>query len=87
MWPVYILGGNSAIINLNNCYIVPYNLYFSAKYKAYINIKVCTSIQAVKYINKYIYKRNNCTTIQFLDNNNKISKYFYSRYIGLIEAI
>ena len=85
--PIYILGGNSTTINLNNRYIVLYNPYLSIKYRAYINIKVCASIQAIKYINKYIYKGDNRITVQLLDNNNKISKYLYSRYIGPIEAI
>ena len=86
-WPVYILGGNSTTINLNNRYIVLYNLYLSIKYRAYINIKVYASIKAIKYINKYIYKGDNRITIQLLDDNNKISKYLYSRYISPIEAV
>ena len=44
-------------------------------------------MQAIKYINKYIYKGDNCTTVQLLDNNNKISKYLYGRYIGPTKAI
>ena len=87
LWPICILGCNSATINLNNCWVVLYNLYFSAKYRAYINVKVYTSVQAIKYINKYIYKGNNCTTIQLLDNNNEINKYLYGRYIGPTKAI
>ena len=87
LWPIYILGGNSATINLNNRYIVLYNLYLSVKYRAYINIKAYASIQAIKYINKYIYKGDDCITIQLLDNNDKISKYLYSRHISPIEAV
>ena len=86
-WPICILGYNNITINFNNRYIILYNLYFSIKYRAHINVEVCTSIKAVKYINKYIYKGNNRTTIQLLDNNNKINKYFYGRYIGPIKAI
>jgi len=56
LWPIYILGGNGAIIDLNNRYMVPYNPYLSGNYRAYINIKVCAFMQAIKYINKYIYK-------------------------------
>ena len=87
LWPVCILGCNSVTINLNNRQVVLYNLYFSIKYYAYINIKVCAFVQAIKYINKYIYKGDNCTTIQLLDNNNKINKYFYGRYISPTKAI
>ena len=87
LWPICILGCNGATTNLNNCWVVLYNLYLSAKYHAHINVEVCASVQAIKYINKYIYKGDNCTTIQLLDNNNKISKYLYSRYIGPTKAI
>ena len=59
LWPVCILGGNSTTINLNNHQIILYNPYFSVKYRAHINIEVYASIQAVKYIYKYIYKRTN----------------------------
>ena len=87
LYPVCILGGNSTTIDLNNRYIVLYNLYLSVKYRAYINIKVYASVQAIKYINKYIYKGDDCITIQLSDNNDKISKYLYGRYIGLTKAI
>jgi len=86
-WPIYILGRNSTIINFNNRYVVLYNLYLSAKYCAYINIKVYVSIKAIKYINKYIYKGDDCITVQILNNNNKINKYLYSKYIGPTEAV
>ena len=87
LWPVCILDGNGATVHLNNRYIVLYNPYFNAKYYAYINIEVCAFIKAIKYINKYIYKGDNCTTIQPLNNNDEISKYFHSKYIGLTEAV
>jgi hypothetical protein len=67
--------------------VVLYNLYLSAKYHAYINVEVCVSVQAIKYINKYIYKGDDCITVQLLDNNDEISKYFYGRYIGPTKAI
>ena len=85
--PVRILGCNSTTVNLNNRYIVLYNLYLSAKYYAYINVEVYASIKAVKYINKYIYKGNDRITVQLLDNNNEINKYLYGRYIGPTEAV
>jgi hypothetical protein len=35
---------------------VPYNLYLSTKYHAHINVEICTTIKAVKYLYKYVYK-------------------------------
>ena len=67
--------------------MVLYNPYLITKYCAYINIKVYASIQAVKYINKYIYKGNDRITVQLLDDNNEINNYLYGRYIGPIKAV
>lgn len=36
--------------------VVPYNPYLLERYKCHVNVKVCTSITAVKYLYKYIYK-------------------------------
>lgn len=44
-------------IVMENRWLVPYNPYLTKKYKAYINVEVCSSIQAIKYVNKYIISR------------------------------
>jgi hypothetical protein len=36
--------------------VVPYNPYLCAKYDCHINVEIATSILAVKYLYKYIYK-------------------------------
>ena len=86
-WPVRIPGRSGATTNLDNRWVVPYNPYLSAKYRAHINVEVCASVQAIKYINKYIYKGDDRTTVQLSDNNDEISKYLHGRYIGPTEAI
>ena len=40
----------------------------------YINVEIYTSIKAIKYIHKYIYKGSDCTTLQLMDGN-KVNKY------------
>lgn len=37
---------------------MPHNLYLTVKYDAHINVEVCNTIGAVKYIFKYVYKGN-----------------------------
>jgi hypothetical protein len=36
--------------------VVPYNPYLSLFFNCHINVEVCTSIAAVKYFYKYVYK-------------------------------
>ncbi|GBM49422.1 hypothetical protein AVEN_149697-1 [Araneus ventricosus] len=35
---------------MDNRFVVPYNPYVLLKYNAHINVEVCTSLRAVKYI-------------------------------------
>jgi hypothetical protein len=41
---------------VDNRWIVPYNLHLATKYHAHINMEICLSISAVKYLYKYVYK-------------------------------
>jgi hypothetical protein len=37
-------------VELENCWVVPHNVYLSTKYNAHINIEVCNNIRTVKYL-------------------------------------
>lgn len=41
---------------LNNQWVVPYNKYLSTKFDCHLNVEICTTIKAVKYLYKYVYK-------------------------------
>ena len=43
-------------VELDNRWVVPYNRALSKKFNAHINIEICSNIQVVKYIHKYVYK-------------------------------
>lgn len=75
-------GGRST----DNSYIVPYNPFLLWKYNAHINVEICTSIRAVIYIYKYIYKGYDCAEMQ-LTNRNEIHSYINCRYISATEAM
>ena len=56
-------GGHTAsklvkgqIRTIGNTWVVPYNPYLLLKYKAHINVEVCTSVSSVKYLYKYVLK-------------------------------
>jgi len=40
----------------NNRWVVPYNPYLTMRYQCHINVEVFSSITAVKYLYKYVYK-------------------------------
>ena len=41
---------------INNAWIVPYSPYLSLRYNCHINVEVCASTKATKYLYKYITK-------------------------------
>ena len=69
IWSIRLLGPLGATFKIDNCWIILYSLYLTAKYRAYINIEVCASIKSIKYINKYIYKGNDRSTLQLIDGD------------------
>ncbi len=61
-------------VELDNCRVVPHNVYLSTKYDAHINVKVCNNICEVEYLFKYIYKRHDHVTIEISRKNNNATK-------------
>ena len=76
---------------LDNRWVVPYNPYLCRKYAAHINVEICASVKAIKYINKYIYKGSDRATVAIGGNpepseSDEIAKHLHGRYIGPSEA-
>ncbi|POM80921.1 Helitron helicase-like protein [Phytophthora palmivora] len=72
-----------------NQWDVPYNPFLSQKYDCHINVEVCATNKAVKYIYKYVYKGSDMTTITIEGEEiqaNEILQYLLGRYISPVEA-
>jgi hypothetical protein len=63
-----------APIALNNCWVVPYNPYLSKRYKAHINVELCGSLKAMKYLYKYCYKGPNKAMTEVSINTDTINE-------------
>jgi len=83
-------NGTYSDFQYSNTWIVPYNPYLSQRFNCHINTEVCSSIQAVKYIYKYIYKGPDMGNIVVGEGQqqqiNKVQNYLDARYISPPEA-
>ena len=57
-------------------WVVPYSPYLTLKYNAHINVEICNSITAVKYLYKYVFKGHDKVSviIQEDDDNNQVQE-------------
>jgi hypothetical protein len=77
------------VLNIDNSYVVPYNPYLSLRYKAHINLEVVQSVQAVKYLFKYVTKGQDRILMR-VDGGNKndeVERFLNARYVSASEAL
>ncbi|KAL6888323.1 hypothetical protein ACP4OV_009349 [Aristida adscensionis] len=96
-YPIYRRRNNGRVAKvrdewLDNRWVVPYNPYLLRRYNYHINVEVCSSIKAVKYLFKYIYKGHDRASICIdeVDNNgniDEIKQYRDSRWVTPPEAL
>ena len=84
--PVRTGSGNVTVV-IDNRRVVPYCPYLSLRYKTHINVEVCGSVKAVKYIHKYIYKGGDRTTAVIDSEHDEVKRHLHGRYIGPTEAV
>nr|CAG8627565.1 809_t:CDS:2 [Entrophospora candida] len=75
-YPIYKQRDNGKTVEvcgatLDNRWVVPYNPYLSTRYDCHINVEICSSITAVKYLFKYVYKGHDCATVEIRRQNHK----------------
>ena len=72
---------------------MPYNPYLTTKYDCHINVEICSSIAAIKYLFKYVYKGHDRATIEIKTDiqeqdqvNDEIHLYLDAHYILASES-
>lgn len=73
--------------NIDNRWIVPYFPLLCRMFHAHINVEYCHSVQAVKYICKYINKGFDQATFSVRNPNDEVENYVNGRYISTSEAV
>ncbi|CAF1074549.1 unnamed protein product, partial [Brachionus calyciflorus] len=77
---------------IDNSNVVAHNLFLTTKYDAHINVEICSTIKAVKYLCKYIHKGHDRLEADFfIDNNNipprdECSEFKDLRFVSVSEA-
>jgi hypothetical protein len=79
---------------LDNRWVVPHSRYLILKYDCHINVEICASIAAFKYLYKYVYKGHDCADVKLVNVNentgelvyNEIAHFEKTRYVTPHEA-
>ncbi|KAJ1255429.1 hypothetical protein BS78_K230700 [Paspalum vaginatum] len=77
---------------LDNRWVVPYNPFILMYFNCHINVEVCSSIKAVKYLYKYLYKGHDRASISVNEadgqgNVDEIKMYRQARWVTPPEAL
>ncbi|XP_042970258.1 uncharacterized protein LOC122302876 [Carya illinoinensis] len=96
-FPIYKRSYNRIIVkvrghNLDNRWVVPYNPYLLTTFDCHINVEICSTIKAVKYLYKYIYKGHDRIAFNLVSEQNnqqidEIQQFQSARWIAPPEAM
>ena len=76
-------------VTVDNAYVVPYNPGLLLKYNCHINVEICSTIQAIKYVYKYVYKGPDKAFVSVAEGESEASecqRFLNARSIGPSEA-
>ena len=69
----------------NDTQVVLHPRELIVEFNCHINLEVCATIKAIKYVHMYVYKGPDCATLQ-VQGHDEIVAYFDSHYISAVEA-
>ncbi|XP_078443457.1 uncharacterized protein LOC144712871 isoform X2 [Wolffia australiana] len=102
-YPLYRRRNNGQFIQkgshvIDNRWLVPYNKYLCKAFNCHINLEICSSVQSVKYLYKYVYKGHDriqarvsatnlgtCSTTPYTPHD-EAQEYLDARYVSASEA-
>ncbi len=76
----------NGFVEVDNRWVVPYNLYLLKKIDCHINVECCASITSVKYLFLYHFKGCDLITIEMQDLADEIGTYQARQYISACYA-
>ncbi|CAH2108543.1 unnamed protein product [Euphydryas editha] len=82
-------GGKTFKLNgveIDNRWIVPYNLVLSHTFGAHVNVESCNSVKSIKYICNYLNKGSDQASFSVQDLD-EVTNYQAGRYISSSEAV
>ncbi|GBP20843.1 hypothetical protein EVAR_80660_1 [Eumeta japonica] len=79
------IRGNN--VTIDNWWIVPYSPLLCKTFNAHINVEYCHSVQAIKYICKYINKDSDQALFNLRNPHDEVENYLSGRYISTSEAV
>ncbi|XP_026383485.1 uncharacterized protein LOC113278984 [Papaver somniferum] len=85
LYPVYRRRDDGREITLangkvmNNSWFVPYNSWLLKKYDYHINVEICSSVQSVKYLYKYVWKGVDRVSMEV--SNEKEAEYEIKQFV------
>lgn len=96
------MGGASVVKNVrvrgqriecqfDNRFVVPYCPELLREFRSHLNVEVCATVKAIKYVVKYLMKGSDMVAYRIAreqgrNTDNEIDMYLLGRYIGPMEA-
>ncbi|XP_074299646.1 uncharacterized protein LOC141630791 [Silene latifolia] len=87
--------GQTAVVRkekLDNRWVIPYNTYLLSMFDYHLNVEVCSTIEAVKYLYKYVYKGHDKISFNVVRSSDpkpvdEIEQYQSGRWVSPCEAM